>query len=348
MRHTAAIIGAQGYSGQELARLLLQHPSLELAQVYSRDPKWHLSQDVSLAKAKDVKHSLVHELDQTLPNVDIIFLATPHDVSLELIPKLYGKIKWIIDLSGGFRLDEEIFATWYQQTHTATEFLTLSQYGLCPWQTETPAALIANPGCYATAVLMALLPLTAMGLIETNHIIVDAKSGASGAGRSAKTELLFCEVANNFYPYKVGKHQHTPEIQSALKNFTQKNLDILLTTQVLPVPRGISAALYIPFSQPAENFIQQVTSAYQKAYNNYALVRYAHLAELSAKEQQSFLSLLHVVGSCRTHIAYQTVGNHLVIFSMLDNLLKGAASQAIENANRALNLPLTQGLENIM
>jgi N-acetyl-gamma-glutamyl-phosphate reductase len=345
MKHTAAIIGAQGYSGQELARLLLRHPALQLTQIYSRDPQWHISHDLQEPQAHAIKHRSTHELGQTAPDVDIVFLATPHEVSLELIPLLQNKVKWIIDLSGAFRLPPALFEKWYQQPHSATEILKQVQYGLCPWQTQAPTAIIANPGCYATAALMALLPLAAEDLIEDNPIIIDAKSGITGAGRLAKTELLFSEIANNFFSYKIGKHQHTPEIQNTIKNLTQKDLNIILTTQVLSVPRGIYATIYIPFKNVNEDVIQKVKASYQNAYQQDPLARCAYLPELSAKAQQSFLSLRNVVGTARTHIAYQFVDNHLVIFSMIDNLLKGAASQAIENANRILKLPLTTGLE---
>ena len=347
MKYNAAIIGTQGYAGRELARLLLSHPHIELTQVYSRNPDWHLSHDLPEAVPTTVKHSLVAELSDTCPDVDILFLATPHDVSLELIPLFKNKINWIIDLSGAFRLPAEIFTQWYQQPHSATDELANAQYGLCPWQIKKPTSIIANPGCYATAVLMALLPLANAGLLNDETIIIDAKSGISGAGRGAKTELLFGEITHNFFPYKIGKHQHTPEVEEAINQFTPSKAKILLTTQVLPLPRGISASIYVPHSLASKELVAKVTSAYQQAYENYSLVRFAHLPDLSAKAQQHFLSLQNVVGSCRTHIAYQDVGDHLVIFSMLDNLLKGAASQAIENANRALGLSLTCGLETI-
>ena len=343
---TAAIIGAQGYSGRELARLLLQHPHIQLTHVYTRNPEWRLSDELSEPGAAQVQHGLVEHLNKDIPNVDIVFLATPHEASIELTKLLYDKVKWIIDLSGAFRLPAEIFDQWYQPAHDAKELLSKAQYGLCPWQQAAPTKLIANPGCYATAVLMALLPFAAAGLVPDQTIIIDAKSGISGAGRTAKNELLFCEMANNFYPYKIGKHQHTPEIQQATLQFTQAKIKPLLTTQVLPIPRGISAALYIPFQGSKEKIIEQVHTAYQQAYTNYPLVKYAYLPDLAHKAQQQLLALRNISGSCRTHIGYEVVDDHIVVFSMIDNLLKGAASQAVENANRILGLDYICGLEN--
>lgn len=343
--YKAAIVGAQGYAGRELARLLLQHPHIQLTAVYSRNNEWSLAHELPEQAAASVQTLDYATLYQTPPAVDILFLATPHEASLEIAEKLTAHVKWIIDLSGAFRLSAHDFAAWYQQPHTAEHLLVQAQYGLCPWQTETPKKIIANPGCYATAVLMALMPLAKQNLLEDNPIIIDAKSGISGAGRSAKSELLFGEIYNNFFPYKIGKHQHTPEIQHAIKTLAKTNIQPLLTTQVLPIPRGISASIYIPYKNSSKDFIEQVENAYQTAYKDYPLVHHVHLKSTPNKEQQHLLMLRSVIGSCRTHIAYQKVDDYLVIFSMLDNLLKGAASQAVENANRIFNLPLACGLE---
>lgn len=345
---TAAIIGAQGYSGRELARLLLRHPHIQLTHVFTRNPDWRLSEELLEPAAAQVQHGLVQDIAHNIPNVDMLFLATPHEASIELATLLYNKINWIIDLSGAFRLPVDIYDQWYQPAHTAKELAAMAQYGLCPWQSAAPSKLIANPGCYASAVLMALLPLAAAGWIQQPRIIIDAKSGISGAGRAAKTELLFAEVANNFYPYKIGKHQHTPEIQQAIQQFTQVQISPLLNTQVLPLMRGISAALYIPYQGTDHQIQQDLPALYAQAYANYPLVKHAYLPSLSAKAQHQLLALKNIAGSCSTHIAYQRVDEYLVVFSLLDNLLKGAASQAVENANRILNLPYTCGLENIM
>jgi len=344
--YKAAIVGAQGYSGRELARLLLQHPQIKLTQVYSRNSEWSLADELPELATQTVAHANFDQLYKTPPAVDIIFLATPPEVSLEAAQKLHPAIKWIVDLSGAFRLPADIFTQWYQQPHTAENLLANAQYGLSPWQQAAPTPIIANPGCYATTVLMALLPLAQEKLIDLNQVVIDAKSGVSGAGRSAKTELLFGEINNNFFPYKIGKHQHQPEIQQAIQDFTQVTSNPLLTTQVLPIPRGIMASIYIPCKNPAPDFLEKVQRAYQQAYADYPLVRHACLSTLNNKAQQRLLMLHSVIGSCRTHIAYQLVNDYLVIFSMLDNLLKGAASQAIENANRIFNWPLTCGLEN--
>ena len=199
---------------------------------------------------------------------------------------------------------------------------------------------------------MALVPLLKAHIINAEDIIIDAKSGVTGAGRNAKKSLLFCELHENFYPYKVGMHQHTPEIIRYLNEHSATPVDLHLTTQLLPVKRGISMSIYprlsaesAALSVPA--LTEKIATAYETAYENYSLVRYGNLAQANAAQSLQLTGLSKVVGSCRTHIAYQVVGKGIVIFSTLDNLLKGAASQAVENLNHLQGWAVDTGLTSV-
>ena len=326
------VVGAQGYSGRELGKLLLKHPFVQLHTVFSRDENWKISDELPGCDLSHVNHCATEDLLSMVNALDLICLATPADISLELVPQLMAQPLNIIDLSGAFRLDAETFQQWYQLPHTAAELLAQGNYGLQPWQ-KNVKKLTANPGCYATCALMALLPLLKADLITTDNIIIDAKSAVSGAGRSAKKELLFCETANNFYPYKIGSHQHIPEIKNYLKFFGDQSTNLTMTTQVLPIERGISMSIYASLKSSSSELIKK---AYQNAYQNYPLVKYQCINE---KYSQSLLSLKIVAGTACTFISFYIEDSKIIIFALIDNLLKGAASQVIENINCLLNLP---------
>ncbi len=272
---------------------------------------------------------------------------------MQLAPSLLAANIDVIDLSGAFRLSQAQFEQWYEQKHQAVPLLTQALYGLSPWcfnaapNMNEPAQLIANPGCYATCALMALLPLLKAQLILKEHIIIDAKSGVSGAGRKASQALLFCEVDNDFYPYKIGRHQHMPEIAHAIGLFSSVKADPMMVTHLLPIKRGILVSIYAQLAKPLQGLTAQalqtkLNKAFNDAYQNYPLVKFDYLHDIS--QEKRLLSLQRVVGSARVHIAYKVVDDQVLIFACLDNLMKGAASQAIENLNALLGLPLVTGL----
>lgn len=315
-KHIKVVIaGANGYAGRELVSLVKKHPALQLCGT-----QYHLQ-----------------ALNQGV--ADVLLLATPADVSMQLVSQISHKDLKIIDLSGAFRLSEKEFSTWYGQTHTCPEYLQTACYGLRPWAIKPESStLIANPGCYATCALISLVPLVKAGLIEVDNIIIDAKSGLSGAGKKANEMLMFCEMADNVLPYKINSHQHLPEILNYLQLQTQQSVGVTLTTTLVPVTRGISMNIYAKTSPlVTSNMIQQ---AFDDAYHAYPLVDFAIAGERDAL----LLSLKNVSRTCKTHIVYALKGNQLILFSTMDNLLKGAASQAIENINALYNLPGTTGL----
>lgn len=341
----AAIVGAQGYSGTVLAELLLLHPYVALSAVFSRNDDWQLAHDVSLPGAEDVQSIATENFAESLSAIDVVFLATPPEVSMQLAEIAIAQQKIVIDLSGAFRLSIEAFEQWYGLNHQAIALNALAQYGLVPWANvhlQNEGTLVSNPGCFATAASMAILPLLQAYLI-TPKLMIDAKSGVTGAGRSAKTNLLYAELAHNFYPYKVGKHQHTPEIMAAAEQYAAQAIQPILMTHLLPVPRGISLNLYAEFS--GDHDIDAVQAAYQLAYKDYSLVHVHHLTSLASSQQQHIMSLRSVVGTPNTHIVFEAVAGTLWVNVTLDNLMKGAASQAVENMNQLFGWALITGLQ---
>lgn len=323
-----AIVGHRGYSGQQLMQLIEMHPQMRLAGCFSRGAEkvaGHFELDQLLVKANEY-HT--------------VFLATPAEVSMELAQALFESQARVIDLSGAFRLDSKSFQTFYGVDHSAQKLLPSAVYGLQPWsKISKEIKLISNPGCYATSVLLAILPLLKDQLIDPSTLVIDAKSGATGAGRAAKENLLFCEVDGNCLPYKVGQHQHLPEIVRYVRDFAATEIDPFFTTHLLPVRRGIISAIYARvMPQISES---QLLSCYNKYYENYPLLR---ASVISDKGANSFLSLSGVAGTARTEIGFKVNNGKLYLFSCIDNLLKGAASQAIENWNLSAGFPLTLGL----
>ena len=326
---TTSIVGARGYSGLELSRLLLRHPSVKLTHCFATQ-QFSLSDDLLDFGVEKV---VCLTDDQIMSNLtDVVFLATPAEVSLKLAPPILAAGKTVIDLSGAFRLKKNDYNKWYNMNHTETAQLAAADYGLMPFAgpLKKTNQLISNPGCYATAISMALIPLLKRNLIDTNHIVIDAKSGTTGAGRKASENLLFSEVGENCLPYKVGQHQHLPEVQEAIETFAGVTIDPHFSTHLLPVKRGIIAGIY---ATSLTTDIEQVEKAFAEEYASYELVRFG-------RELPKLASLSKVVGTPYTHISYQLVGQKLYVFSVIDNLLKGAASQAVENLNRFLDLPL--------
>lgn len=318
-----AVVGGSGYSGQELQRLLNKHPHVEVKGLFN-------SQTASQMKPADYQ---------------VVFLATPAEVSAELAPKILEHFVTVIDLSGAYRLNtgdlKETYKQWYGMVHPSTELLAKAQYGLVPWMAPQGNApvLISNPGCYATAILMGLLPLLKDNLVHADSIVIDAKSGTTGAGKKAVESQLFSEVDGECLPYKVGVHQHLPEVKLFSQIIGDYNIDPFFTTSLIPTRRGIIAGIYAKLNHGKQ--LSDVTHAFKDYYSNYPLV------EVSSEITRDTVSLKKVVGTASTHISFSVVGEKLYLFSCLDNLLKGAASQAIENFNLIHHFPVTTGLEHL-
>lgn len=341
------LCGIQGYVGKELISLVSQHPYLEVAAILAKKTQQALYAEIpTLAKQQIPVFSLL-ELQNQLSSIDVLLLATPVEESIEIVALLKDKPIIIIDLSGAFRLPKAQLNSWYGIMHEITKFATGAHYGLSPWSINQlqPITLIANPGCYATCALMALIPLLKSGVINSQNIIIDAKSGVSGAGKKLNADLMFCEMLGDFFPYKIGRHQHIPEIVNAVQQFTHTSVELTFTTHMLPIPRGISMSIYAEANLENEAAIKtEIKAAYSAAYNNYPLLNFAEIGETNSEMEKYLLSVKNVVGTAMTHIMYFVKGKKIVIFASIDNLLKGAASQAIENINALYHLPIETGL----
>lgn len=331
-----AVVGARGYSGLELIRILNHHPLIQKVSAFA-------TQNFKLSQWPKVDcHTLEH-----LPeaDADLVFLATPAETSLELAPQCLKRGQSVVDLSGAFRLKTHSYAEHYRFEHTSPEWLKEARYGLQPWLQDhsiptSGPVLIANPGCYATAILTALLPVLKDKLIQPNSIVIDAKSGTTGAGKKAVESQLFAEVDQDCLPYRIGRHQHLPEIQEACLAWSAIQIDPFMSTSLLPVRRGITAAVYARVQSGVSP--KQIEDSFRQAYVDQPLIRFAAI-----EDQADLLSLRKVVGTARVHLAYQLMGDKLYLYSALDNLLKGAASQAVENMNRIFDWSGHLGLEHL-
>ncbi len=346
------IVGGTGYTGLELAHKLLKHPATAQLTLFMRNVDDGIA-DLFHESANAINFASMDTFVSLAKNFEVIFLATPAETSMQLVPQLMAQNLNVIDLSGAFRLSRDDFKQWYGIPHTCTDLLTKAVYGLSPWwfktSSQTSVQLIANPGCYATCALMSLLPLLTTQLIAAENIIIDAKSGASGAGKKADTELLFCELADNFYPYKINCHQHIPEISRYLNVYAKTESMPLLLTHLLPMKRGIYMNIYADLATNFKNtnsdeLYNKIDECFSSAYQHYPLVKYSSVPK---QKNNKLTQLKSVLGTPFIHINYQLYQQKLIIFACLDNLLKGAASQAIENFNVLYNLPLHTGLINV-
>ena len=335
-----AIIGATGYGGIELIRLLEQHPYFSIVSLHSFSQVGECITNVYPHFQNVLVHTLQEiDVEEIEKEAEIVFLATPAGVSAELTPKLLAVGLKVIDLSGDFRMkDPFIYEQWYKG-QLQEGVLREAVYGLSEWKRSEiqKANLIANPGCFATAALLAILPLVRSGIIEEDSIIIDAKSGVSGAGKTPTTMTHFPELYDNLRIYKVNEHQHVPEIEQMLAEWNRKTKPITFSTHLIPISRGIMVTLYAKVKREME--IEQLQKLYEETYEQSAFVR--------IRMQGEFPSPKEVRGSnyCDMGIAYDERTGSVTVVSVIDNMMKGAAGQAIQNANIIAGLEETTGLQ---
>ena len=336
------IIGATGYGGLELIRLLHNHPAIEKLDLFtSSEVGTHFSNKYThLMNIYDEQLLRINE--KNLLDYDVIFTSTPSGVSSELLPSLIGKGPRLIDLSGDFRLKNPAdYEQWYQKTPAPTGAIEQSVYGLTEWNEAAikQASLIANPGCYPTAVLLSILPLIKECLIDPSFLIIDAKSGISGAGNKPSPMTNFSETNENTAIYKLHKHQHIPEIEQAIQHFADQTTPITFSTHLVPMTRGILATSYAPVMEGVTEV--QLINALEETYKNDPFVRVI-------KETNKF-GTNQVYGSnfCDIHVKVDPRTNRATIVSVIDNLVKGAAGQAIQNMNVQFGLDQTTGLMHV-
>lgn len=337
----AGIIGSTGYAGQELVRLLMQHPDVEIVWYGSRSYIDQQYADVfqNMFQIVDAK-CMDDNMDALADAADVIFTATPQGLCASLVNEdVLNKVK-IIDLSADFRIkDVEVYEKWYGIKHKSPFYIKEAVYGLCEINREDikGARLIANPGCYTTCSILTCYPLVKEGLIDPNTIIVDAKSGTSGAGRGAKTANLFCEVNENMKAYGVASHRHTPEIEEQLGYASGEKVLINFTPHLVPMNRGILATEYATLKKDVT--YEEVKAIYDKYYKDEKFVRVLEkdvCPETKWVEGSNYVDINFKIDS-RT--------NRIIMMGAIDNLVKGAAGQAVQNMNLMFGLPETEGLE---
>lgn len=344
MKKKIAIIGASGYSGEELVRLLLNHPHVELAAVTSRQ---NAGQTLAQVFPKFASHPKSKMLRFTEPKVevlakqaDVVFLALPHGVAAEYAVPLLDAGCLVIDLSADFRLKSaEIYKEFYTHDHPAPDLLKKSVYGLPEiYRAEIKKALlIASPGCYPTSILLPVIPLLNAGLIKPAGIIADSLSGVSGAGRKAEADYLFCECNESVRPYAVPKHRHLSEIEEQLSLAAKEPVTIQFTPHLIPVNRGILTTLYLT---PAEKSVDagKISACYQKAYGNEPFVRLLDGKGLPDTKNVNGTNVIEIAWRLDPRTG------RLIVMSAEDNLVKGASGQAVQSLNLLCGFPETAGL----
>ncbi|HIU48895.1 MAG TPA: N-acetyl-gamma-glutamyl-phosphate reductase [Candidatus Avimonoglobus intestinipullorum] len=335
----AAVLGATGYAGIELVRLLTTHPEVQIQVLGSKS--------FAGQKISDVYQNLRHilelectELDlDAVAKCDVAFTALPHGASKSVIPSLLDRGLKVIDLSGDYRYDDPaVYEAWYGEPHSSPELLAESVYGLCELHREQikTARLIGNPGCYTTCSILGAAPLLAHKLADTKNIIVDAKSGVTGAGRGLGLAYHFCECTENTKAYKIATHRHTSEIEQELSHIAGEPLMLSFTPHLIPQKRGILATIYMNLTKPCTT--EEVAALYKDYYKDEFFIRVKDAGELPETK--------HVAGSNFVDIGVCVDRrlNRAVIVSAIDNIVKGAAGQAIQNMNLLFGLDEKTGL----
>ena len=336
----AGIIGSTGYAGQELVRLLLGHKDVEIVWYGSRsyiDKKYY---DVFRNMFQIVENVCQDDnMDELAEAVDVIFTATPQGMCASIVSEDVLKKVKIIDLSADFRIkDVSVYEKWYGIKHASPEFIPEAVYGLCEINREDikKARLIANPGCYTTCSILTAYPLVKEGLIDPHSIIIDAKSGTSGAGRGAKVDNLYCEVNENIKAYGVTSHRHTPEIEEQLGYAAGEEILLNFTPHLVPMNRGILVTAYATLKEGVTE--EEIRAAYNKYYADEKFVRVLEpgvCPETRWVEDSNYTDINFKVDP-RTH--------RVVMMGALDNLVKGAAGQAVQNMNLIFGLNEDEGL----
>lgn len=342
MKIRVAVIGATGYTGLELIRILINHPGVDITVLTSQKYVGMTIDNIFPSLKKKI--SLICEkLDsaEVSSKADIIFTALPHKTAMETIPHFYKEGKRIIDLSADFRFkDPMVYEKWYQK-HIAPELLAEAIYGLPELHRESirKARLVGNPGCYPTGALIGLIPLIKARLIDFDKIIIDSKSGVSGAGRDVVLESLFCEVNEGIKAYKVFSHRHTPEIEQELSEIARESIKVTFVPHLVPMDRGILTTIYLNLKRKMK--YDEVLGLYQEYYGNEPFIRVYPKGMLPNTKD--------VRGSnfCDIGITVNEDDGRLVVVTAIDNLIKGASGEAVQNMNIMMGFPETMGLDSI-
>jgi len=331
------IVGGTGYTGVELLRLLAVHPQVELAAITSRSEAGMPVADMfpNLRGYLDLQFS--DPQSAGLHECDVVFFATPNGTAMKLVPELLSAGVRVIDLAADFRLtDPKEWQQWYGEPHACPDLLNEAVYGLPEVNRDKirGARLIANPGCYPTAVQLGFLPLLEQGLVDSTRLIADAKSGVSGAGRGAKVAHLLCETSESMKAYGVQGHRHWPEIRQGLRQMTSDSIGLTFVPHLTPMIRGIHATLYAELKANS----QDLQALYEQRYAGEPFVDVMPAGSLP--ETRS----VRGANVCRIAVHVPPTGNTVVVLSVIDNLVKGAAGQAVQNMNIMFGMEEDAGL----
>lgn len=341
LKKQIGIIGATGYTGSELVRILINHPEVEIAVITSESRAGERFSDVHPFFADIAEHRLVsaNEIDDY--ELDLVFLSLPHGVSMDFVKRFKDKPFKIVDLSGDFRLDSQsVYEEWYKMEHTYPEAIETAAYGLPELYSDAiaKAKLVANPGCFPTCSILGLAPLMASNLITADSsIIIDAKTGVTGAGVKSKPVNHFSNVNDNFKAYGIKTHRHTIEIECVLDNISSGSTTVQFTPHLLPVDRGILATTYVRFEAGIPE--EELKTIFYEFYRDKPFVRVRDMAP----------TIKDVRGTnyCDVFATYDNRTKNIIVVSVIDNLVKGAAGQAVQNMNILFDLDETTGLNQI-
>lgn len=331
------IVGAAGYSGVELIKLLLNHPEAEIKKLFGQSTAGLRIDEVHTSLRNLISLQIENFSEELLGELDLIFVALPSGQAFEFVRAAYNKNVKVIDIGGDFRLKNiDDYKKYYKHEHKALELLDKAVYGLSEWNEAeiSNAKIVSNPGCYPTSILLALLPLLKNDLIDSSFVSIVSYSGTSGAGKSAVQNMIFSEVNENVRAYKVGNHQHIPEIKYYLETFGNKSVNFSFVPHLLPATRGIYTTINAQLKNGVDEKI--IKEAYLSAYLSKPFIRFLEnsIPEMKDVAYTNFCDIGFVINE----------NNSITVFSAIDNLIKGAAGQALQNMNILFDLPQETGL----
>jgi N-acetyl-gamma-glutamyl-phosphate reductase len=339
----AGIVGGTGYTGIELLRLLAQHPQVELSAITSRQEAGKAVSALYPSLRGRVSLAFSHPDQAPLKKCDVVFFATPNGVAMGEARALVDAGVRVVDISADFRIKDVVeWERWYKVKHASPELVAEAVYGLCEVNRDKirGARLVANPGCYPTAVQLGLLPLVEAAAVDLDHLIADAKSGVSGAGRKLEQNLMYAEASDNFAAYAVGGHRHWPEIRQGLALAAGREIGLVFIPHLTPMIRGIHATLYGRIAKEMD-----FQALYEKRYANEPFV------DVMPAGSHPDTRSTRAANACRIAVHRppegEGRGNTLVVLSVIDNLMKGASGQAVQNMNLMFGLPEAMGLEQV-
>ena len=340
----AGIIGATGYAGQQLVWILNNHKEVELEFISSYSNTGEDMGNVYANYKKYFKKELIslEEAEENFKNIDALFLALPHGLSEKITKKALENDVKVFDLGADFRLDDsKLYEKWYKVKHNYQEINKNAVYGLPEIYKEKikNTKVVASPGCYPTSAILGVAPLLKNGLADAKKIIVDSKSGVSGAGRSAKLDLIYAEVNENFKAYNILKHRHTPEIKQEMDKLSNGNINLVFTPHLLPINRGILSTIYLDVKDEFKESLteEKIYEIYNDFYKNEFFVRVTeNLPEIKNVKNSNI---------CEIGVRYDKEFGNIVVVSAIDNLIKGAGGQAVQSMNILFGFDENEGLE---